>query len=484
MNSVQIEEAIKRGIEARRNKDIETAKAEFQNAIDLGSARAYCHLGSIYEREDNKDKAFELYQKAADLGEPLGYTYMGDYYDSLSMDYECDGNDEKAQECYKETVAYYEKAHQGKEVKAIYKLAYCYKIGQGVGADKEKAFQLYEEIVQMEESVYHKYAYLELSRKYSVNNRIIDVENCLDLLYKSAVQSCAAAYEELGKLSAGKGIVALANAYYKKAAQLYREQNNEYGAAKAEEKIVPCDTEVEPFIGTSSEEFLNESDIATMPGSGKDYLLINMPSFMQMIFNDIMKKQGFTLIGAFPDLYSVEALIGTINPYIVFYNEVQSTDDCIAIKALKELCPSTRFIAVASHLELKETTVEIDEWSENKRKAVLTSLAILCGASDYIALPATAENIINKINMSLEKDIIYKGYKQLDLPYLKEALWLYGAYYYYEENYADAFEWLEKSAKKGHVPAMEMLVVMYNRGLGVEADPDKAYDWLEKIGVV
>ncbi|MCQ2520037.1 MAG: tetratricopeptide repeat protein, partial [Lachnospiraceae bacterium] len=67
MDSAKKEEAIKRGFEARKNKDIETAKAEFQYAIDLGSAKAYCYLGSIYEREDNKDKAFELYQKAADL---------------------------------------------------------------------------------------------------------------------------------------------------------------------------------------------------------------------------------------------------------------------------------------------------------------------------------------------------------------------------------------------------------------------------------
>ena len=67
------------------------------------------------------------------------------------------------QECYKEAAEYYEKAHQGKEVKAMYNLANCYKFGQGVSLDKEKAFQLYDEIVQMEESVYHKYAYLQLS---------------------------------------------------------------------------------------------------------------------------------------------------------------------------------------------------------------------------------------------------------------------------------------------------------------------------------
>lgn len=42
--------------------------------------------------------------------------------------------------------------------------------------------------------------------------------------------------------------MALANAYYKKAAEMYRERNMEYMATAAEKSIVPCDIEVEPFI--------------------------------------------------------------------------------------------------------------------------------------------------------------------------------------------------------------------------------------------
>ena len=478
MNSVQIEEAIKNGFDARRNRDFETAKKEFQNAIDLGSAKAFCYLGNLYERENDKDKAFELYQKAADLGEPLGYTYMGDYYSSLSMDYEGEGDDEKAQECYKLEAEYYEKAHLGKEVKATYLLANCYKHGQGVPADKEKALQLFEEIVQMEESAYHKYAYLELSRKYSIDNRFIDEEKCLNLLYRSAAQSYAAAYEELGKLTAGKGDVPLANAYYKKAAELYREQHIEFAATKAEEKIVPCDTEVEPFIGTFSDEMPEDDGYSS---DGKTFMMIHMTSFDQLILRDYMRKQGFSPVGTFDTLdEAMEKFVGN-KPYIIFYNMIPSSEHCLEIEMIKEVIPSTRIIMMVDEFDRHDKSIPVEEWSPEKNDAVLVSLAILRGASDYIVNPINYEDLVTKVNMAIENNVIYEGANQGRLPYIKEAWWLNGTMYFNEERYSEAIEWFEKSAKAGYVPAMIILATLYNGDFGVK-DRSKAEYWAKQAG--
>ncbi len=44
-----------------------------------------------------------------------------------------------------------------------------------------------------------------------------------------------------------------------------------------------------------------------------------------------------------------------------------------------------------------------------------------------------------------------------------------------EKDYAEAAEWYEQAATRGHAPAQNNLGVLYLKGLGVEQDPVRAY---------
>jgi TPR repeat protein len=49
-----------------------------------------------------------------------------------------------------------------------------------------------------------------------------------------------------------------------------------------------------------------------------------------------------------------------------------------------------------------------------------------------------------------------------------------------EKDEIQAFEWLMKAAKQGHIEAEVMVAAMYDRGLGVPADVNAATSWYEK----
>lgn len=50
----------------------------------------------------------------------------------------------------------------------------------------------------------------------------------------------------------------------------------------------------------------------------------------------------------------------------------------------------------------------------------------------------------------------------------------------YEKNEKLAAEWMEKAAKQGIVDAQVVMGALYDRGLGVAGDTDKATQWYEK----
>ncbi len=60
-----------------------------------------------------------------------------------------------------------------------------------------------------------------------------------------------------------------------------------------------------------------------------------------------------------------------------------------------------------------------------------------------------------------------------------------GISYYFgkdiEQDYAQAFKWLETPANKGNVMAQKMLSNMYAKGLGVEKNEEKAFEWAKII---
>jgi TPR repeat protein len=49
-----------------------------------------------------------------------------------------------------------------------------------------------------------------------------------------------------------------------------------------------------------------------------------------------------------------------------------------------------------------------------------------------------------------------------------------------EKNEPQAADWMEKAAKQGLVDAQVAIAAMYDRGMGVAADRDKATAWYEK----
>ncbi|HEV7308754.1 tetratricopeptide repeat protein [Ensifer sp.] len=51
-----------------------------------------------------------------------------------------------------------------------------------------------------------------------------------------------------------------------------------------------------------------------------------------------------------------------------------------------------------------------------------------------------------------------------------------------EEHYAASLHWNRQAARQGHPAAQARLVTIYQRGLGVEHDPQEASRWLRSIG--
>ncbi len=55
-----------------------------------------------------------------------------------------------------------------------------------------------------------------------------------------------------------------------------------------------------------------------------------------------------------------------------------------------------------------------------------------------------------------------------------------GERYLKTEDYAGAVEWLARAAAQDHPRAATILGLMYDRGMGVEADSERAFHWLER----
>ena len=62
----------------------------------------------------------------------------------------------------------------------------------------------------------------------------------------------------------------------------------------------------------------------------------------------------------------------------------------------------------------------------------------------------------------------------------EKSMYELGMYYFENNFFAFSFYWMEKSAKKGYVPAMSELGNFYRKGIGTKIDVKKAHKWLVK----
>lgn len=71
----------------------------------------------------------------------------------------------------------------------------------------------------------------------------------------------------------------------------------------------------------------------------------------------------------------------------------------------------------------------------------------------------------------------YKWFERAAIQGLDVAEFYCGRVLAFQNRYSDAFTWFSKSASKGYSPSLYWLGLIYSRGLGVERDKDRAYEY-------
>lgn len=88
--------------------------------------------------------------------------------------------------------------------------------------------------------------------------------------------------------------------------------------------------------------------------------------------------------------------------------------------------------------------------------------------------------------MDIKKNSIFTVEELMILAENGQKDLIFGVGYYYENgirtsvDYAQAAIWYEKAAKKGHTEAALRLALLYAQGKGVEANPKKAFQYMEQ----
>ena len=112
-----------------------------RKAAELGDAGAMVAVGKCYERgvvvEADASKALELYRQAAELGDASATTALGDFYRWNA--YEQDAS---------QAVEWYRKGAELGDASATVALASCYEFGVGVEQDDAQAFEWYRKAAE------------------------------------------------------------------------------------------------------------------------------------------------------------------------------------------------------------------------------------------------------------------------------------------------------------------------------------------------
>lgn len=161
----ELARSYRRGVGCKQNMDL--AKEYYEKAVEYGSAKACMELGYVYTNGIKRDfrsladyKAYlkahggkdifkrqpkiavELFLRAYELG----YQKNENEYHPLELAFlSC-----KYQDADKEATAYFMQKLAGymkKDIYATYILARCYDVGVGVKEDKDKAYRMYEYVI-------------------------------------------------------------------------------------------------------------------------------------------------------------------------------------------------------------------------------------------------------------------------------------------------------------------------------------------------
>jgi len=118
---------------------------------------------------------------------------------------------------------------------------------------------------------------------------------------------------------------------------------------------------------------------------------------------------------------------------------------------------------------VEQDYVKAAEWYEKAANQGNVDAMTLLG-SQYLTGTGTEEN-----QMEVAKWL----QKAADLGNTYAMLWL-GQMNYYANNMEKAVEWYQKAAEQGNIDAMNELANMYENGLGVDQDEEKAAEWHAK----
>jgi TPR repeat protein len=100
-----------------------------------GSVNAQLRIGWMYHAgrgvDQDLDEAYRWYQKAADANSPAGQFYLGTLY--------------RTQKQYQQAIEWVEKSALQGYPPAMYRLGKMYDWGEGIAADKDKAYRYFEQ---------------------------------------------------------------------------------------------------------------------------------------------------------------------------------------------------------------------------------------------------------------------------------------------------------------------------------------------------
>ncbi len=356
-------------------ENYEKAKELFEEAVNLGDARAMNILGYIYEHEfgvpQDYEKAKELYEKAANLGDTsamnkLGYMY--EHGEGVPQDYE------KAKELY-------EKAENLRNAREINNLGYMYQHGEGVSQDYGKAKELFEKAANLGNTS----AMYNLGYMYENGEGVPkDYSKAKELYEKAATKGNKVAQEKLSKIKAS--------------IEEARKNNNDKISYYKDKSI----EELEELVKQNDDKAMNELGRRYSDGEGVEKNLEKAKSLFQKS-SQLNNPDAMTNLGQIyltMEIKSIDDLLKNKQNYIEARKLFEQSK--IIYEKLYEQSQKEGYLNYIKHVKTKLSelyltleTIDTIESSDKKDKEVLQN--------DVIAKPKVNEEV-EKLK-SLVKDL-------------------------------------------------------------------------------
>lgn len=130
------------------------------------------------------------------------------------------------------------------------------------------------------------------------------------------------------------------------------------------------------------------SEPVSKPKTNYTFLVVDDSKFSRGILTDILKSEGYTIVGEANDGYEAIDMVREKNPSFVFMDiTMPKMDGLTAVKEILKINPDVKII-MCSALSQKRVIVE----------------AIKAGAKDFVIKPYKKENILNVVNIHKEAD--------------------------------------------------------------------------------